>query len=143
MRFKGQTLFQQKEDASDDKKQEGREKMRRSNLWNGPDDCGIAFQKGGTYLVYATDDEESKRAGTNVCLRSARVSDAGEDLAYLDYFQRGPDQAIRLVGFVTSEVQQLNRDPSSLHQSWSACCERHHRTVVGKQHALYRRGRKR
>jgi hypothetical protein len=41
----------------------------------------MAFQKGETYLVYTTDDEETDRLETNVCHGTARLSDAGEDLS--------------------------------------------------------------
>jgi hypothetical protein len=112
VRFKVRTVFEQKEDLDSDDKDhhEQTKKVESIDVWNEPGDCGIAFQKGETYLVYAIDDEESNRLGTNVCLRSARLSDAGEDLAYLYFFQGGPGESIRLEGFVTSEVEQLNQD---------------------------------
>jgi hypothetical protein len=45
-----------------------------------------------------------------VCLRTARLSDAGDDLAYLYFFQHASGQSGRLEGFVTSEVSQLMPD---------------------------------
>jgi len=79
-------------------------------VWNGAGDCGVSFQKGETYLVYATDDEETDRMETSVCHRTARLSDSGEDLAYLDFFRNGGQAAGRLEGFVTSEIEELHPD---------------------------------
>jgi hypothetical protein len=35
-------------------------------VWNDLGNCGSLFQKGETYLVYATDDEETDRLETGV-----------------------------------------------------------------------------
>ncbi|MGD1073662.1 MAG: carboxypeptidase-like regulatory domain-containing protein [Bryobacteraceae bacterium] len=71
-------------------------------VWTGSD-CGIDFQQGETYLVYADDDEETGRLETSICYRTKRLSDAGADLAYLYFFQNGGAKSSRLEGFVTSE----------------------------------------
>lgn len=80
------------------------------SIWNEPGSCGIPFQTGETYLVYATDDEETGRMETNVCHRTARISDAGDDLAYVYLNRNGDANTARLEGFVTSEIRQLQQD---------------------------------
>jgi hypothetical protein len=88
------------------------------DVWTSFDDCGIDFQTGETYLVYADDDEESGRIETDRCSRTRRLTDAGPDLAYL-FFYRDNDDAGRLEGFVTSnplyqrELDRM-RDPESI-----------------------------
>jgi hypothetical protein len=117
VRFKIRMVFQWKEDSDSDTKDASKDtsdddpKIEFAEVWDEPGDCGIPFQKGETYLVYATDDEETNRLQTNVCQRTARVSDAGEDLAYLYFLKNGGAQSLRLEGFVTSEIDQLHQDP--------------------------------
>jgi len=72
------------------------------DVWTSFDDCGIDFQVGETYLVFADDDEESGKIETDRCSRTRRLTDAGADLAYL-FFYRDNDDAGRLEGFVTSD----------------------------------------
>jgi hypothetical protein len=88
VRFKVKTVFQNKNDSDSDpdKKNDGNDRENTASpkyleVWNGAGGCGIAFQKGETYLVYTTDDEETDRLETNVCHGTARLSDAGEDLS--------------------------------------------------------------
>jgi hypothetical protein len=88
------------------------------DVWTSFDDCGIDFQTGETYLVYADDDEESGRIETDRCSRTRRLTDAGPDLAYL-FFYRDNDEAGRVEGFVTSNPlyqRELDRmhDPESI-----------------------------
>jgi hypothetical protein len=78
-------------------------------IYTEPGDCGFNFQKGETYLVYAIEDEQDTRLETTACTRTARVSDAGQDLAYLYFLQNDP-QSSRLEGFVTSEPKHLTPD---------------------------------
>jgi hypothetical protein len=73
------------------------------DVWTSFDDCGIDFQVGETYLVYADDDEESGKITTDRCTRTRRLTDAGADLPYL-FFYRDNDDAGRLEGFVTSNA---------------------------------------
>ncbi len=112
IRFKVRTTFQRKQDSDSDDKDSGSDKKddQFAEVWNGAGDCGVSFQKGETYLVYATDDEETDRMETSICHRTARLSDSGEDLAYLDFFRNGGQEASRLEGFVTSEIAQLHPD---------------------------------
>jgi hypothetical protein len=79
-------------------------------VWNDTGDCAVPFQPGENYLVYANDDEETNRFSTNVCHRTARISDAGEDLTYLYFNQNEPESSARLEGFVTSEVRHLQQN---------------------------------
>ncbi|HXB73165.1 MAG TPA: carboxypeptidase regulatory-like domain-containing protein [Candidatus Acidoferrales bacterium] len=73
-------------------------------IWTPFGDCGYDFQKGETYLIYADQDEETDIMETGVCNRTRRVSDAGEDLAYLFFLQHGKPHSTRLEGFVTSNL---------------------------------------
>jgi hypothetical protein len=75
-------------------------------VWTGQGDCGIDFQAGETYLVYAGNDEETGKLETSICYRTKRLSDAGADLAYLHFFREGGKMSSRLEGFVTSERKQ-------------------------------------
>ena len=82
------------------------------DVWTSFDDCGVDFQVGETYLVYADDDEESGKIETDRCSRTERLTEAGADLAYL-FFYRDNDDAGRLEGFVTSNpVYQRQLDPT-------------------------------
>jgi hypothetical protein len=47
--------------------------------------CGYNFEKGKSYLVYAHSQKrgEEKVLGTNICTRTALLSDAKEDLKEL------------------------------------------------------------
>jgi len=73
-------------------------------VWTAFGDCGIGFQTGETYLVYADDDEESNTMTTGACTRTRRLTDAGDDLAYLYFYQNFADNAGRLEGFVTADL---------------------------------------
>jgi hypothetical protein len=73
-------------------------------VWTAFGDCGFPFQAGETYLVYADSDEESDVMTTGACTRTRRLSDAGEDLAYLYFFKNSGDSAGRIEGFVTTDL---------------------------------------
>jgi hypothetical protein len=73
-------------------------------VWTAFGDCGFPFQIGETYLVYADDDEESDVMTTGACTRTRRLSDAGDDLAYLYFFKNFEERAGRIEGFVTSDL---------------------------------------
>ncbi len=73
-------------------------------VWTAFGDCGFPFQLGETYLVYADDDEESDVMTTGACTRTRRVSDAGDDLAYLYFVKQDEDRASRIEGFVTTDL---------------------------------------
>lgn len=75
-------------------------------VWSDAGECGTHFQTGETYLVYADNDEETGRLRTGICYRTRRLSDAGEDLAYLYYFEKGGPASSRLEGYVTTKRNQ-------------------------------------
>jgi hypothetical protein len=106
VRFKVRTTFRgekEKDDSDDEEKP--------LEVWTDSGDCGYDFQVGETYLVYADEDEETDRINTSVCYRNRRLSDAGDDLAYLFFYRDGGDESARLEGFVTSdEVYQRDLD---------------------------------
>jgi hypothetical protein len=109
IRFKVKTTFRgekEKEDSGDEEKY--------LEVWTDSGDCGYDFQEGETYLVYADEDEETDRINTSVCYRNRRLSDAGDDLAYLFFYQNGGDQSARLEGFVTSD-EFYQRDLDKAH----------------------------
>jgi hypothetical protein len=83
------------------------EKQDSIDVWTDFSDCGFEFHKGETYLVYADQDEETQRFVTGACSRTKRLSDAGEDLAYLYFLQNGGTEASRIYGFVTSNELDL------------------------------------
>jgi hypothetical protein len=108
VRFKVKTTFRgekEKEDSDDEESLE---------VWTDSGDCGYDFQEGETYLVYADEDEETDRINTSVCYRNRRLSDAGDDLAYLFFYRNGGDESARLEGFVTSD-QFYQRDLDRAH----------------------------
>ena len=76
-------------------------------VWTAFGDCGFPFQSGETYLVYADQDEESDVMTTGACTRTRRLSDAGDDLAYLYFFKNYGDRAGRIEGFVTGDLLYL------------------------------------
>jgi len=79
-------------------------------IWTDPGDCGFDFRKGETYLVFAIEDEQDTRLETSACTRTARLSDAGEDLAYLYFYRNGGAQSARVEGFATSDARKLDQD---------------------------------
>jgi len=83
-------------------------------VWTDSGDCGYDFQVGETYLVYADEDEETDRINTSVCYRNRRLSDAGDDLAYLFFYRNGGDESARIEGFVTSD-EFYQRDLDKAH----------------------------
>lgn len=77
-----------------------------TTVWTDTGECGIHFQTGETYLVYADYDEETGRLRTSICYRTRRLADAGADLAFLYRYEKGGEASSRLEGFVTSERNQ-------------------------------------
>lgn len=94
-----------KDHGDDDKKAAA---TREITVWTGQGDCGIDFQPGETYLVYAGNDEETGRLETSICYRTRRLTDAGSDLAFLHFFKDGGEASSRLEGFVSTERRQDN-----------------------------------
>src|ERR1700722_14153378 len=75
------------------------------DVWTTAGDCGYDFQIGETYLVFANDEEGADYYFTSSCMRTKRLSDAGEDLAYLYFYKNQSEASSRLEGFVTSDRQ--------------------------------------
>jgi hypothetical protein len=73
------------------------------DVWTVAGDCGYDFQIGETYLVYANDEEGADYYFTSTCMRTRRLSDAGDDLAYLYFYKENPEASSRLEGFATSD----------------------------------------
>lgn len=97
----------------DHKNDEESAKPQFFDVWTPFGDCGVAFQTGETYLVYASEDQENNvPISTDSCTRTRRISDAGEDLAYLYFYKNHPEASTRLEGYVTSDRRyRLKFDP--------------------------------
>ena len=110
IRFRVKTLFKHEEDDDSPKSSEGSEEFLE--IWTPFGDCGYDFQAGETYLVYANNDEGSSNSlSTDVCTRTRRLSEAGEDLAYLFFYKEQPAASARLEGFATTdELYRLTYD---------------------------------
>jgi hypothetical protein len=65
-------------------------------------DCGVDFQAGETYLVYANSDEGSGTFSTGSCTRTRRLSDSGQDLPYLSFYKENPKDVAQLEGWITN-----------------------------------------
>ena len=106
VRLRVRTMFRGEADDDKDEKdgKEGGKSPPVIELWTAFGDCGINFQRGETYLVYADDDEETHIIATGSCTRTRRLTDAGDDLAYLYFYKNSPDASGRLEGFVTADL---------------------------------------
>ena len=78
------------------------------DIWTGNGDCGINFQVGETYLVYAVQDEDSGKLETSACMRTRRLSDEKGDLGFLYLLENAPKDSTRLEGFVSSAFADQN-----------------------------------
>ena len=94
------------DDKADDDDDKDSRKDDVVTVWTPSDDCGYDFQKGETYLIYADSDEETARIETTSCTRTKRLTDAGDDLAYLYFRENGGEESTRLEGFVTDDATQ-------------------------------------
>jgi hypothetical protein len=99
VRFRVKTLYRNGDDDVDDD-----DAPETLDVWTAFGECGVHFQTGETYLVYGDADEESNVISTDICSRTRRLSDAGDDLAYLYYWKNYGDDAARLEGFVTGDL---------------------------------------
>jgi hypothetical protein len=109
VRLRVKTVFRGElaSDDDDDHDDDAGDAAKTVEIWTPFGDCGFSFQVGETYLVYADDDEESDAMSTGSCTRTRRISDAGDDLAYLYFYKHNGDAASRLEGFVTSDLLYL------------------------------------
>ncbi len=74
------------------------------DVWTSSGECGIDFQVGETYLIYAVQDEDSAKLTTGSCMRTRRLADEKGDLAYLYFLKNDQAGSSRLEGFVSTEV---------------------------------------
>ena len=109
VRFRVEKLFKHEEGDDDGpqkpapKDDSEKEQEQFFEVWTPFGDCGYAFQTGETYLVYASDNEEAADfISTDSCTRTRRLSEAGEDLAYLYFYKEHPEASTRLDGFTTT-----------------------------------------
>jgi hypothetical protein len=98
-----------KDDDDDVPKQVEKEKLESVVVETAFGDCGVDFQPGETYLVYANSDEGADTFFTGSCTRTRRLSDAGQDLAYLSFYKENRKQSAQLEGFVTDN-ERYNLD---------------------------------
>jgi hypothetical protein len=109
VRFKVRTLFKHEDD--DDRGADGKAKNREEKdedffeVSTPFGDCGFDFQLGETYLVYANAEEGSDSFFTGSCTRTRRLTDAGDDLAYLYFYKDHPEESSRLEGFATTDAR--------------------------------------
>jgi hypothetical protein len=109
VRFHVKTLFKHNDGDDDD---DDEDEETQLDVWNPFGDCGFDFQVGETYLVYANIEESADYIFTNSCTRTRRLSDAGEDLAYLFFYKNNREQSAHLEGFTTSDANsQSDFDP--------------------------------
>ena len=121
-RLKVKALFKHEDDDSaqnagaKDKKAKVDDDPEFFEVWTTFDDCGYDFQIGETYLVYASNDEFGDYFFTGGCTRTRRLSDAGEDLAYLFFYKDRPEESARLEGFLSTESLDLDaqHDPETV-----------------------------
>jgi len=66
----------------------------------GPHDLDL--QSGETYLVYASFDEGTPILSTDRCSRTRRLSNAGEDLAFLHFYKINRKESARLDGSIVT-----------------------------------------
>jgi hypothetical protein len=98
----GKAPGQNAKDKDDDKDEHPA--VTTIDVWTPMDDCGVPFQIGETYLVYAADDEETGVISTEICSRTRRISDAGEDLAYLYFLKQNAESSGQIEGYATSNL---------------------------------------
>jgi hypothetical protein len=106
VRFTVRTLYRNGDEDDEDDEKPG-EAPRTMEIWTSFGECGVSFQTGETYLVYADSDEESDVVTTTACHRTARLSDAGDDLAYLFFRKNQRKQSARLEALVTTGVELI------------------------------------
>lgn len=81
--------------------------QKEITVWTGSDDCGVDFQAGETYLIYAVNDEETGHIESSICYKTRRLSDAGTDLSYLDFCRRSVKTSSRVEGSVVERKEPL------------------------------------
>ena len=105
VRFTIGTLYRNGDDDDDDQEKA----LKTIEVWTPFGDCGVSFQAGETYLVYAASDEESDVISTTACHRTRRLSEAGDDLSYLYFRKNSPKRSARLEVLITSDPLYLKQ----------------------------------
>lgn len=78
----------------------------------GSGDCGIAFKKGESYLVFATTSKGAPTVlQTGLCDRTRELSLAQDDLPYLRALATSPPRGGRVYGYVELANPQVVRRP--------------------------------
>lgn len=113
VRFTVRTIYRH-DDGDDDKDEKGEDKAGDDapatlEIWTPFGECGVNFQAGETYLVYADTDEESDIVSTTACHRTRRLTEAGDDLAFLYFRKNQRKQSARLEVFVTGDLAALKQ----------------------------------
>jgi hypothetical protein len=117
VRFRVGAMFRNGGDDDDDATHDDA-KNQLFDVWTPFGDCGVDFQTGETYLVYAASDEDTSVVETDRCTRTRRLSDAGPDLAYLYFYKERKAASGRLEGFTTYDALYAGkpRDADSIGQ---------------------------
>lgn len=117
-KFRVRTFFKQAgdDDKKTDDNDKGKDKPGVIDIWTASGECGFDFHAGETYLVYATQDEDSGKLETSICMRTRRLSDEKGDLAFLYFLQNDAKESTRLEGFVSTNFadQSLPRYENSV-----------------------------
>lgn len=79
----------------------------------GGGDCGYAFQRGETYMVYAYTDSATGRLATGICSRTKPLRDAANDLAYARTLPPTNFTGGRIVGRVFDAALNVSRVPGA------------------------------
>lgn len=109
--FQVKTLYRLQGDDDDPKaapKDNDDDAPKTLDIWTSGGDCGVDFQVGETYVVYALEDEDSGRLETSVCMRTRRLSEEGGDLAFLYYLKNSDAASTQLEGFVSTSFADQN-----------------------------------
>lgn len=112
VRFKVKTLFRREDDDGDDDGDE--DDVKQLDVSTPFGECGVPFQRGETYLVYANADENSGVESTTTCTRTRRLSDAGYDLTYLWFYKNSREASSRFEGFTTTD-REFPLNPDKMH----------------------------
>ncbi len=108
--FSVKTLFrlQDDDDAKPASKDDDEDAPKTLDIWTSSGDCGVDFQVGETYVVYALEDEDSGKLETSICMRTRRLSEENGDLAFLYFMKNGGAASTRLEGFVSASFSDQN-----------------------------------
>lgn len=105
--FSVKTLYRLQDDDGPSK-DDDEDAPKTLDIWTSAGDCGVDFQVGETYVVYALEDEDSGKLETSVCMRTRRISEENGDLAFLYFMKNGGAASTRLEGFVSTKFSDQN-----------------------------------